>query len=42
MENDKTVMRKVTMKGKVNGYEVLGALAMLGKIVLNVVHAMHK
>lgn len=42
MDDDITVMRKVTRKGKVNGFEVSGALAMLGMISLNVVHAMHK
>jgi len=42
MDDNKTVKRKVTMKGKVNGSKVLGALALLGMIVLNVVHVMHK
>jgi len=42
MDDDRTVMRNVTRKGKVNGSEASGALAMLGTIVLNIMHDMHK
>ena len=34
-------MGKVIKKGKVNGFEVSYALAMLGIIVLNVAHVVH-
>ena len=37
-----TNMRRVTRKGKVNGSGVSDALAMLGTVVLNVVHDVHK
>ena len=42
MYSGRIVMRKVTRKGKVNGFEVSYALAMLGTVVLNVVHDMHR
>jgi len=35
-------MRRVSRKGKVNGSKVSYALAKLGTVVLNVMHAMHK
>jgi len=35
-------MRKVTRKGKVNGSKASDVWVMLGTIVLNVVHVMHK
>jgi len=38
MDCGNTYMRKVTRKDKVNGSEVSDALAMLGTVVLNVVH----
>jgi len=34
-------MRKVIRKGKVNGFEASDALAMLGIVVLNVLHVVH-
>ena len=36
-----TIMRKVTRKGKVNGYEASDALAMLGTNIL-VAHVLHE
>jgi len=42
MDGGSTDMRTVTSKGKVNGSEVLDALAKLGTMILNVVHVMHK
>ena len=38
MGGGRTIMRKVIMKGKVNGSEASYGLARLGKVVLNVVH----
>ena len=38
MDDDITIMGKLTRKGKLNGSYVLDALVMLGTIVLNVVH----
>ena len=42
MDNGNIVMRKVTRKGKVNGFEASYALAMLGAIVLIVAHLLHE
>jgi len=42
MDNGSTIISKVIKKGKVNGFEVSYALAMLGRIVLNVVHGAHR
>ena len=42
MDHGSIDMRKVTRKDRVNGYEAANALAMLGIVVLNVVHVMHK
>ena len=41
MDDRSIVMRKVTGKGKVNGFEASYALAILGTIVLNVAHLLH-
>jgi len=38
MDSGSIDVRRVTIKGKLNGYEVSDALPMLGTIVLNVVH----
>ena len=42
MDGGSIDMRKVTKKGKVNGFEVLDAMAKLGTLVLNGVHVVHK
>jgi len=42
MDVSSIVMRKITGKGKVNGFEALYALAILGTIVLNVAHVLHE
>ena len=42
MDSSSADTRNVTRKGKVNGSKVSDALAMLGTIVLNVVHVLHK
>ena len=42
MESGSIVMIKITRKYKVNGFEVSEALAMLGIIVLNIVHVVHE
>ena len=42
MDGGRTIIRKVTRKVKVNIFEESDALAMLGNIVLNVVHVVHK
>jgi len=41
MDYCRTVLEKVIKKGKVNGIEVSYALAMMGTIVLDVVHVFH-
>ena len=41
MDSGSTIMRKVIRKGKVNGFEASDALAMLGIVVLNVLHVVH-
>ena len=38
MDDDREIMRKVIKKGKVNGLEASYVLAILGAIVLDVVH----
>jgi len=42
MDNDKIVMGKIIKKDKLNGLEASYALAMLGTVVLNVVHVVHE
>jgi len=42
MDSGRTVMTKVTMKGKVSVFGASNALGMLGTIVLNVVHVVHE
>ena len=42
MDDDEIVMGKVIKKGEANGFEASDALAMLGTIVLNVVHGVHR
>ena len=41
MDSGSTIMRKLIRKGKVNIFELSDSLAMLGTIVLNVVHDVH-
>lgn len=41
MDSGNTIMRKVIKKGEGNGFEASHALAMLGMVVLNVVHNVH-
>lgn len=40
MDDGRIVIWKVIKKGKVNGFDVSDALAILGTVVLNVVHVM--
>ena len=41
MDGGRIVVRKLIKNGKVNGFEVSNSLAMLGTVVLDVVHVVH-
>jgi len=42
MKGGRNIIRKITEKGKLNGFEALDALDTLGIIVPNVLHVMNR